>query len=105
MRFIGVGFEHGSSDKDRIARLKKYQKKMGFTYPVYLGGGASTKDAHTVFNQLNGVFSFPTTIFLDKKGRIVQVNSGFDGPATGVFYKSMQEETERLLLKLLQADE
>jgi thiol-disulfide isomerase/thioredoxin len=105
MRFIGIGFEHGSSDKDRIARLKKYQKKMGFTYPVYLGGGASTKDAHTVFNQLNGVFSFPTTIFLDKKGRIVQVNSGFDGPATGVFYKSMQEETERLLLKLLQADE
>lgn len=105
IRFIAVGFENGNSDKDRIARLKKYQKKMGFTYPVYLGGGASTKDAHAVFNQLNGVFSFPTTIFLDKKGRIVQVNSGFDGPATGVFYKSMQEETERLLLKLLQADE
>lgn len=105
IRFIAVGFENGNSDKDRMARLKKYQKKMGFTYPVYLGGGASTKDAHAVFNQLNGVFSFPTTIFLDKKGRIVQVNSGFDGPATGVFYKSMQEETERLLLKLLQADE
>ncbi len=105
IRFIGVGFEHGNSDKDRMARLKKYQKKMGFTYSLYLGGGASTKDAHAVFNQLNGVFSFPTTIFLDKKGRIVQVNSGFDGPATGVFYKSMQEETERLLLKLLQADE
>jgi hypothetical protein len=33
------------------------------------------------------------------------VNSGFDGPATGVFYTSLQEETERLLLKLLQADE
>ena len=105
IRFIAVGFENGNSDKDRMARLKKYQKKMGFTYPVYLGGGASTNDAHAVFNQLNGVFSFPTTIFLDKKGRIVQVNSGFDGPATGVFYKSMQEETERLLLKLLQADE
>ncbi len=105
IRFIGIGFENGNSDKDRIARLKKYQKKMGFTYPLYLGGGSSTKDAHTVFNQLNGVFSFPTTIFLDKKGRIVQVNSGFDGPATGVFYTSLQEETERLLLKLLQADE
>jgi len=105
IRIIGIGFENGNSDKDRIARLKKYQKKMGFTYPLYLGGGSSTKDAHAVFNQLNGVFSFPTTIFLDKKGRIVQVNSGFDGPATGVFYTSLQEETERLLLKLLQADE
>ncbi len=105
IRFIGIGFEHGNSDKDRMARLKKYQKKMGFTYPLYLGGGASTKEAHAVFNQLNGIFSFPTTIFLDKKGRIVQVNSGFDGPATGVFYQSMREETERLLLKLLEANE
>lgn len=105
IRFIGVGFENGNSDKDRMARLRKYQKKMGFTYPLYLGGGASTKEAHAVFNQLNGVFSFPTTIFLDKKGRIVQVYSGFDGPATGASYVSMREETERLLLKLLHMDE
>ena len=105
VRFVAVGFENGLSDKDKLKRLRKYQKKMRFTYRLFLGGGASTKDAQAVFNQLNGVFAFPTTIYLDKSARIIQVNSGFDGPATGLFYTKLQEETEELLLKLLRTDE
>ncbi|MFM7663608.1 MAG: TlpA family protein disulfide reductase, partial [Bacteroidota bacterium] len=60
------------------------------------------KQAGIVFNALNGVYSFPTTLFLNKKGEIVQVHSGFDGPGTGVHFTHLKEATEALLLKLLE---
>ena len=102
VRFVMVGFENGANDKDRLQRLNKYARKMDLNYSFYLGGEASTKQAGIVFNALNGVYSFPTTLFLNKKGEIVQVHSGFDGPGTGVHFTHLQETTEALLLKLLE---
>lgn len=102
VHFVMVGFENGANDKDRLQRLKKYARKIDLNYSFYLGGEASTKQAGIVFNALNGVYSFPTTLFLNKKGEIVQVHSGFDGPGTGVHFTHLQEATEGLLLKLLE---
>ncbi len=101
IRFMGVAFEHGKTDHEKIARLKTLNKKMHIPYPIYLGGNASSQAAHAVFNQLTGIFAFPTTVFLNKKGQIIAVHTGFDGPGTGVHYKNLQRETESLLLKLL----
>ena len=102
VRFVMVGFENGANDKDRLQRLKKYARKMDLNYGFYLGGEASTKQAGIVFHALNGVYSFPTTLFLNKKGEIVQVHSGFDGPGTGIHFTRLQQTTEALLRKLLE---
>lgn len=101
VRFIMVAFENGTTDKDRLKKLKAYIKKIKLNYPAFLGGEASTKSAHKVFHQLNGIFSFPTTLFLDKTGRIVKVHAGFDGPGTGAAYERLKEETEQTLIELL----
>jgi thiol-disulfide isomerase/thioredoxin len=102
VRFVMVGFENGANDKDRLQRLKKYARKIDLNYGFYLGGEASTKQAGIVFSALNGVYSFPTTLFLNGKGEIVQVHSGFDGPGTGVHFTHLQQTTEALLRKLLE---
>jgi thiol-disulfide isomerase/thioredoxin len=101
VRFVLVGFENGANDQERLQRLKKYARKIDLNYGFYLGGEASTKQAGIVFSALNGVYSFPTTLFLNKKGEIVQVHSGFDGPGTGIHFTLLQQETEALLRKLL----
>jgi len=102
VRFVMVGFENGANDSDRLKRLKKYVRKIGLNYAVFLGGKASTQQAGLIFHALNGVFSFPTTLFLNRKGEIVKVHSGFDGPGTGEYFAQLQQETEELLYKLLQ---
>lgn len=101
IRFVGVAFENGKTDKEKINRIQAFSNRTSLKYPLYLGGGASSSDAEKVFHQLNGVYSFPTTLFLDKKGRIVEVHSGFDGPATGAYFELLKNHTEALLLKLI----
>ncbi|PKP41219.1 MAG: TlpA family protein disulfide reductase, partial [Bacteroidetes bacterium HGW-Bacteroidetes-10] len=35
---------------------------------------------------------FPTTIFIDKKGVVRRIHSGFSGPGTGIHYQNFVKE-------------
>jgi len=60
-----------------------------------------TKDAEKALPQLSHIMSFPTTIFIDKKGVVRKIRTGYSGPATGeaysVFVKEMNYFTEMLI--------
>ena len=51
--------------------------------------------------QLNGVFAFPTTVFLDRKGRVRRIHTGFSGPATGEHYQRLIEDFDATVEQLL----
>jgi len=38
---------------------------------------------------LNGVFAFPTTLFVDRGGVVRKIHTGFSGPATGKHYEKL----------------
>jgi len=50
---------------------------------------------------LNGVYGYPTTILVDRSGRVSSIHTGFAGPATGRHYaehlKEFRDEVEQLL--------
>ena len=50
---------------------------------------------------LNEVMAFPTTIYIDKKGVVRKIYTGFNGPATGEAYTKFVEDTTRFVEKLL----
>jgi thiol-disulfide isomerase/thioredoxin len=101
IRWVSIAFENGETDAERIKRIQAYVRKSKLKHAFYLGGGASSKAASTVFHQLNGVFSFPTTLYLDKNGRIASIHSGFDGPATQNYFEDYKKNTETLLRSLM----
>lgn len=51
--------------------------------------------------QLDKIDAFPTTIFIDKKGLVRKIHSGYDGPATGKHYDAFRKEFEELVTSLL----
>ena len=49
---------------------------------------------------LNHVLSYPTTIFIGKKGKVRKIHTGFNGPATGDKFIEFKEEFTSFIDKL-----
>ena len=91
VEIIGLAYENGNDQKAQIKRLKAFQKRINVPYKILLAGTNSSKVASEQFPMLNGIMSFPTTIIIDKTGKIRFIHTGFSGPATGEFYNELKE--------------
>lgn len=101
LNIVAVAFERKQTFNKQSLRIKKWKEAEGITYTTLLGGDASKTIAAEKFPFLNHVLSFPTTIFIDKKGEIRKIHTGFYGPATGKLYTDYIAETESFLNTLL----
>jgi thiol-disulfide isomerase/thioredoxin len=101
VEIIGLGYERTADHALASAKLVKMRERMKVGYDVALAGLASAADASKSLPQLKGVLAFPTTIFLDKKGNVRKVHTGFSGPGTGKYYQAETAEFERTVDALL----
>jgi thiol-disulfide isomerase/thioredoxin len=101
LEIVGLGFEVGTDSKKQRSRLKKFAKDLQVNYPVYLAGTSSKEAAAAYFPMLNGIMSFPTSILVDREGKVIAIHTGFSGPATGTAYtelvKKYKQEIEGAL--------
>lgn len=86
LQIIPIAFERGDDIAASCARVRKQFNQLGLTYPFYYGGKSGRSDALQTLPFLKEVNSFPTSIFIDKKGNIRRVYTGFYGPGTGKEY-------------------
>ena len=68
------------------------KKRFDIQYDILFAGLADTKSASQALPALSKVMSFPTTIFIDKNGKVSKIHTGFNGPATGKYYEEFIKE-------------
>ena len=100
LEFIAIGFENGK-EEDCFQLLKKFKQKKEINYTVLYGGNAKRATADVIFTMLDGIKSFPTTIYVGKDGLIKKVYSGFNGPGTGEYYDQYLEQTKKLIEEMI----
>lgn len=101
LKVISVAFETPKTlegKKERVRTLKKY---FNAEYDFAIGGNASKIEAQKVFPALDKIVSFPTAIFIDKKGVVRKVHTGFYGPGTGGYYSEYVNNTNAFIEQLL----
>lgn len=91
LQLASVAFERQSNPTQVFERFDRYKADMGITWPMVYGGPAKKKETSYKMNFLTGFESFPTTLILDKQGKIAYVHTGFNGPATGNAYLQEQK--------------
>jgi thiol-disulfide isomerase/thioredoxin len=88
---IGLAFERGNDIAEANKTLTKYKKVMQVPYELVYAGKADKVIVTKIFPQLDKIYSFPTTIFVDKNNKIQGIYTGFNGPATSQ-YDSYKKE-------------
>lgn len=101
LEVISVAFERSNDFWKNVSAVKKEKHFAKAEHIFLLGGKASKVEASKVFPMLNQIISFPTSIFIDKKGKIRKIRTGFYGPATGKYYTEYCQRTDSFIRILL----
>ena len=102
LQVIGLSFELSDDFAAARKNLLLYQERYGITYPVLFCG--TTVDANVqarLRSQLDNFFSFPTSIFVDKRGIVSSIHVGFKGIGTGEGYQQQVQDYYEIVKNLL----
>jgi thiol-disulfide isomerase/thioredoxin len=100
---IGLAYERTTDFKSSQEALMPFEKRLNVQYPILITGvtSADTLKTQKTLPQLEKIKAFPTIIFVDKKGNMRKVESGFSGPATGRHYTEFKKNFDKTVKKLL----
>ncbi len=103
IEIIGLAYERTTDFKNSQKALEPFMKRLDVEYPVLITGVAVSDSLLTqkTIPQLEKINAFPTTIFVDRKGNITKIDSGFNGPATGEHYTEFKKEFNEIIDHLL----
>lgn len=101
LEIIALMFEYFGDFPQAAAATRRFREKFGIEYATLIAGTSDKDEASRALPQLTGVHAYPTTIFVDRNGRVRKVHAGFTGPATGQHYDALTAEFTRLVESLL----
>ncbi|WP_179339449.1 peroxiredoxin family protein [Winogradskyella ludwigii] len=104
IEFIALAFEYAKTKEEAFSRIERLQEKIGIDYPILLAqyGTSDKVKAQEKLPMLNHVLSYPTSIYIDKTGKVRKIHTGFNGPATGEKYVEFKDEFEAFVGRLLE---
>ncbi|MES2848117.1 MAG: TlpA disulfide reductase family protein [Bacteroidota bacterium] len=103
---IALAYEYSTNWERSIKSLQKFQQRYNVQYTILNTEVTVTDSLRTekTLPEVTPIKFFPSSIIIDKKGKIRKLDTGFNGPATGqhyLLYKKEFEETIDSLLKEL----
>lgn len=100
VEIVGLAFEKSNDLAVSGPKLARMKQRFGITYDVLLAGVNDTTASQSL-PMLEKIKGYPTTIFIDKKGKVRRIHTGFSGPGTGKYYDEFVEEFNLFVDKLL----
>lgn len=99
IQFVSLAFEYAKTKQKAINGVNRLIKALDVPYPVLMAqyGTSDKGKANEKLPMLNHVLSYPTIIFIDKKGAVRKIHTGFNGKATGDVYTKFVTEFKTFL--------
>lgn len=103
VEIIALAYEYSTNFNRSEKSLKKFQQRFNVQYPVLITGVTVSDTLRTekTLPQVTSIKVFPSSIVIDKKGKVRKFDTGFFGPGTGEHYEAYKKEFYETIGKLL----
>jgi thiol-disulfide isomerase/thioredoxin len=101
LEIVYLEFEYENGFAEAVAANRRFVAHYGIPWPVLIGGSSNKEAAGERLPALPRIYGWPTTLFIDRSGKVRRIHTGFSGPATGAHYAAWREEFESLTDTLL----
>jgi len=93
VEIVSLAYEYSTDWERSVKSLSKFQKLFNVQYPMLITGVTSSDEQKTekTLPQLTPIRSFPTSIFLDRKGIVREIHNVFYGPGTKQYFEEYKK--------------
>jgi len=91
---IALAYEYTTNWERSVKSLQKFKDRFNVQYTI-LNTGVTVGDSlrtEKTLPELTPIKFFPSSVILDKQGKIRKLDTGFNGPATGEHYLAYKKE-------------
>ena len=101
LEVVALMFEHFEDHETAAQQVREFRDKFDIEYDTLIAGISDKTEAAKSLPALSAVLAYPTSIFIDRGGRVRQIHTGFSGPGTGEHYEILQREFRSTITGLL----
>jgi peroxiredoxin len=101
LEIVSLMFEHFGDFPRAAEATQRFRQHYGIEYTTLIAGISDKDEAAKKLPMLQSFVAFPTTIFIDRKGNVRKIHTGYSGPATGDHYTQFVNEVKTTLDQLL----
>jgi peroxiredoxin len=101
LEIVSLQFEHFGDFERAAAATQRFRQHYGIEYTTLIAGVSDKDEAAKKLPMLKSFVAFPTTVFIDRKGNVRKIHTGYTGPATGDHYVQFVSEVKSTLDQLL----
>ena len=99
---VGLAYERSTNLERSKKSVKRLKNRFNVNYDMLITGYTNDKEeVAKSLPMLNKFLAFPTTVLIDKTGKVRKIHTGFSGPGTGQHYIDFTTEFESNINDLL----
>ena len=106
VEIVALAYERSTDFTRSQQTIRVFQKRFNVQYPMLVTGVtvADTLRSEKTLPQLEKINAFPTLLFIDKKGKVSRIHTGFTGPGTGEYFEHFKNDFYKIMGDLLRQE-
>ena len=103
LEIVSLAFELRDDLRSGLRNIRIFSERHDLTFTMLYCGDLSEQNVEQrITQQLENFGAYPTALFIDKNGTVVDIHEGFKGPGTGAGYQEEIDHFNRMAKLLTQ---